>query len=61
MVPTIFCMHFYTAYLNRRKASKLAEMAREHNWSPDDIQRESDKVSFADLTDEENHFMTYMS
>lgn len=28
-------MHFYTSYLNRRKAAKLAEMIKASNWSPE--------------------------
>jgi hypothetical protein len=61
MVPTIFLTHFYTAYLNRRKAAKLAEMVKENNWSAEDVQRKSDEAAFADKTDRENVFMTYMN
>lgn len=61
MLPTVGAMHFYTNWLNRKKASKLAALVEEKGWTPLDVERERDRAAFMDLTDRENPYFQYMS
>ncbi|POY70485.1 hypothetical protein BMF94_6553 [Rhodotorula taiwanensis] len=61
MLPTVSGMHFYTTYLNKKKATKLAALVEEKGWTPSDVERERDRAAFMDLTDRENPYFRYMS
>ncbi|GAA5885238.1 hypothetical protein JCM16303_005969 [Sporobolomyces ruberrimus] len=60
-VPTVIGFNFYIKRLNKQKDKKLEELIKENGWTPEDVQRESDKAAFADLTDKENVFMRYLA
>ena len=59
-VPTVIGFNFYIHYLNKQKARRLEAVIQENGWTPDDVAREAAKAAFADLTDKENIFMTYL-
>ncbi|GAA5995526.1 hypothetical protein JCM5350_001918 [Sporobolomyces pararoseus] len=59
-VPTVVAINFYIRSLNKKKEEKLQELIKEHGWTPKDVEREAAKAAFADLTDKENVFMTYL-
>ncbi|GAA5856851.1 hypothetical protein JCM8547_008873 [Rhodosporidiobolus lusitaniae] len=53
-------MHVYIGITNRRKADALAELVQQNGWTEEDVQREKDKLAFADLSDTKNVFFTYV-
>ncbi|GAA5958728.1 hypothetical protein JCM8115_000336 [Rhodotorula mucilaginosa] len=61
MLPTVTTMHFYTGWLNKRAAKKLAALTEEKGWTPEDVEKERDRAAFMDLSDRENPFFVYMS
>ena len=56
-----FAVHFYTGWLNKRAAKKLAALTEEKGWTPEDVEKERDRAAFMDLSDRENPFFVYMS
>ncbi|GAA5909704.1 hypothetical protein JCM6882_008469 [Rhodosporidiobolus microsporus] len=60
LVPGSLAMHYYVQRLNTKKAAEVARLVQENGWTEEDLQREKDKYAFADLTDRQNPFFTYI-
>ncbi|GAA6034010.1 hypothetical protein JCM8097_000648 [Rhodosporidiobolus ruineniae] len=60
LVPVTLSMHFYVRRLNTKKADEVRRLVEEHGWSEADLQREKERLAFADLTDKANPFYVYL-
>ncbi|GAA6019913.1 hypothetical protein JCM10207_003334 [Rhodosporidiobolus poonsookiae] len=60
LVPGTLLLHFYVRRLNAKKAAEVARLVQENGWTDEDLQREKDRLAFADLTDKQNPFFTYI-
>ncbi|GAA5943730.1 hypothetical protein JCM10213_007698 [Rhodosporidiobolus nylandii] len=68
LMALLFCvvcgasaMHLLTSRLNKKKAEEVARLVQENGWTDEDLEREKAKYAFADLTDSQNPFFSYVN
>ncbi|GAA5820323.1 hypothetical protein JCM11251_005574 [Rhodosporidiobolus azoricus] len=60
LIPGTLGMHFYVGRRNAKKAAEVSRLVQENGWTEEDLQAEKDRLAFADLTDRQNPFFSYI-